>query len=206
MSIPKAIRLTSVKTGEVLVFGSVAQTAEFMKRSKGYFFWKLENLQTNHVESRDGEEYIMEFIGVGHRRDWNWKAEKERKGPPREYSMMVCQLCTGCARAVGFCEWSARLEPVPGWDAIESKNMSDEGSGYQVKGCPKYLPDAPTKEERKLQRMKLMEELVRENREKRKTGPAASSPAVQGEHIRAAAQAMAAAAAGASDQRECTVC
>ena len=206
MSAPKAIRLTSVKTGKEFVFGSVAQAAEFLKRSKGYFFWKLDNLQTNHVESREGEEYILEFIGLGHRRDWTWKPEKDRNGPPREYSAMVCQLCTGCARAVGFCEWSAGLEPVPGWDAIETKNFSDEGPGYQVRGCPKYLPDAPTKEARKLQRMKLMEELMHENRGKRKAGTKAPASAGKGSCIRTAAQAMAAAAAGTSDQREREIC
>ena len=206
MSIPKAIRLTSLETGEQHTFGSIAQTAEFMKRSKGYFFWKIDNLKTNIVENREGEQFVLELIGVGHRRDWQWKPEKEKKGPPREYCMMACQLCTGCARAVGFCEWSAGLEPVPGWDAIETKNFSDEGPGYQVRGCPKYLPDAPTKEARKLQRMKLMKELMHENRGKRKAGTKAPASAGQGDRIRAAAQAMAAAAAGTSDQRGCEIC
>ena len=48
-------------------------------------------------------------------------------------------LCWTCQNFVD-CEWS-HGEPVPGWDAIPSAIITDRNNSYNVKHCPKYIPD-----------------------------------------------------------------
>lgn len=50
------------------------------------------------------------------------------------------QLCWTCKRATGFCNWSAHLKPVKGWNA---KKVKYDGNRYYYKiiSCPLYLPD-----------------------------------------------------------------
>ena len=207
MSIPVAVKLTSVKTGEEKIFGSLAQASEFLKRSKGYLRWKIYDEQTDIVKSQWKEEFILTFIGEGRRRDW--KPKPRKKGPPREYYPITFQLCSECARAVGFCPWSAKLEPVPGWDAEPTRNLADGSASFHIKGCPLHIKDAPTVLGRKKQRKMLMEELEREIREGKreaKAGPAETAPACKRGDPRAVAQAMAEAAARASDKRERALC
>ena len=211
MSIPVAIKLTSVKTGEEHTFGSIAQAAEWLQRSKCYFDWRIKEKNSDHVTGAWGEEFVMEKIGLGRRRDYYFKTDHPKKRPNSlpPCCQMVPQLCIFCARAVGFCPWSARLEPVPGWDAIETKNGSDGVTSYRIKACPLYMKDAPTPEERMQQRKMLMEELENDNRKEGKPGAAgytASAPACKRGDPRAAAQALAEAVAGTSDQRECALC
>ena len=206
MSIPVAVKLTSVKTGEEHIFGSIAQAAEFLKRSKCYFDWRIKEKGSYHVTGTWGEEFVMEKIGLGKRRDYGYKTEHPRKrpNPLPPCCQMVPQLCISCARAVCFCSWSARLEPVPGWDAVETKNGSDGGTSFLILACPEYIKDAPTPEGRMMQRKMLMEELENENRKEgkpRTAGYTASAPACKRCDPRTIAQALAEAAAGASDQR-----
>ena len=211
MSIPVAIKLTSVKTGEEHTFGSIAQAAEWLQRSKCYFDWRIKEKNSDHVTGAWGEEFVMEKIGLGKRRDYYFKTDhpKKRPNPLPPCCQMVPQLCIHCARAVGFCLWSAWLEPVPGWDAVETKNGSDGVTSYRIKACPEYIQDAPTPEGRMMQRKMLMEELEHENRREgkpRAAGCAASAPACKRCDPRAIAQALAEAVAGASDQRERAEC
>lgn len=207
MSTPMAVQLTSVTTGEEKIFGSLAQACEFLKRSKGYLRWKIYDEQTDRVVSQWKEEFVLVFVGEGRRRDWTPKPKRERR--PREYYPIVFQLCTECARASGFCPWSAFLEPVPGWEAEQTENVTDGTTSYHVKACPLLVRDAPTANGRRAQRRMLMEELEREIREGKreaKAGAAASAPACKRGDPRAAAQAMTEAIARASDQRGCALC
>lgn len=56
------------------------------------------------------------------------------------------QLCWECKNACGGCEWSARLEPVPGWTAEEvprwiyrgNKEDKELGHTYKITECPKF--------------------------------------------------------------------
>ena len=50
------------------------------------------------------------------------------------------QLCWTCQRATGYCDWSANLKPIKGWDAKLVK-CKDGGHTYRIKACPLYLPD-----------------------------------------------------------------
>ena len=59
------------------------------------------------------------------------------------------QLCWGCKNACGGCEWSRKLEPVPGWKAKKGAYRGyaagKEGvmkvENYKVISCPKFEPD-----------------------------------------------------------------
>lgn len=65
--------------------------------------------------------------------------------------MTVQQPCWSCAKACGGCAWSAKFEPVPGWDAKESTIKYNDGTpktpkirnvrSYIIKSCPEYEPD-----------------------------------------------------------------
>lgn len=56
------------------------------------------------------------------------------------------QLCWSCKNACGGCEWSAYLEPVPGWTAekvprweyIGTKENKRKGFSYKITECPKF--------------------------------------------------------------------
>ena len=59
------------------------------------------------------------------------------------------QLCWGCKNACGGCEWSRKLEPVPGWKAKKvligvtppGKKGYMKVENYKVISCPKFEPD-----------------------------------------------------------------
>lgn len=55
------------------------------------------------------------------------------------------QPCWTCLRYCGGCPWSARFEPVPGWDAepVEKSgnNTNPPISTYNIKSCPMYEND-----------------------------------------------------------------
>lgn len=59
------------------------------------------------------------------------------------------QLCWSCRNAVPGvgtgCEWSEKLQPVPGWDA-ELVHKTTFGCTWSIKVCPKYQRDGPRKE------------------------------------------------------------
>lgn len=56
------------------------------------------------------------------------------------------QLCWSCKNACGGCEWSAHLEPVPGWTAekvlrweyIGTKENKRPSFSYKIIECPKF--------------------------------------------------------------------
>lgn len=65
-----------------------------------------------------------------------WKAHKLKTS--RE------QLCWTCANATGFCEWSRKGKPVPGWDAeglIVKLPDHRVMLSYDIMHCPKYRYD-----------------------------------------------------------------
>lgn len=51
------------------------------------------------------------------------------------------QPCAECSHFAYGCEWSERLEPVPGWNAIPTKLNNGCGKpteSYKIIFCPKY--------------------------------------------------------------------
>lgn len=56
-------------------------------------------------------------------------------------------LCWQCRRATGGCEWSAHLQPVPGWRAERTFHRVRCGgtvrlaAGLRVAACPKFERD-----------------------------------------------------------------
>lgn len=81
----------------------------------------------------------------------------EAKQMPRRRTNMAPQfqktrtLCWECRNAVPDddhgCSWSRRLDPVEGWDAVETSAIRIDG-GYErritsalVLGCPEFVPD-----------------------------------------------------------------
>ena len=58
------------------------------------------------------------------------------------------QLCWRCQNACGGCNWSARLEPVPGWTATPHRRIYRDAKlgkriidSYIIKSCPQFIPD-----------------------------------------------------------------
>lgn len=55
------------------------------------------------------------------------------------------QPCWTCLRYCGGCPWSARFEPVPGWDAEPVKKSANNTNlpldTYDIKSCPMYIND-----------------------------------------------------------------
>ena len=57
------------------------------------------------------------------------------------------QPCWTCTKYLGGCPWSARFEPVPGWDAEPVKRRAMPHSAkeyvdtYDIKSCPMYVND-----------------------------------------------------------------
>lgn len=54
-------------------------------------------------------------------------------------------LCWYCDNAYGGCEWAQEFKPVEGWNAepteIKDKTRDTTISSYNVKSCPKFIPD-----------------------------------------------------------------
>lgn len=175
MSTPKAVELRQKGTDKILTFGSVAQASDYLGRSGTYMKYMTENREENEkteITSAWGDVYELRIVGLGYRRDavQRDKEKKKRKNIPLEMRQkFTTQLCTTCARAVGFCSWSERLQPVEGWDAEPTKVKHQVGRGekskeasvmesYRVKACPLYVKDAETKDGRRAQRFILLEE------------------------------------------------
>ena len=52
-------------------------------------------------------------------------------------------LCWECKKAVGLCPWSAKLKPIPGWEADKFGATAQKPySTYLVKQCPLFERDA----------------------------------------------------------------
>lgn len=67
------------------------------------------------------------------------REKKQKKVPKVEFQSK--QPCWDCANACGGCEWSARFEPVPGWDAIPTtRTVSGKfvEKSFSVRACPKF--------------------------------------------------------------------
>lgn len=175
MSTPKAVELHQKGTDKILTFGSVAQASDYLGRSGTYMKYMTENREENEkteITSAWGDVYELRIVGLGYRRDavQRDKEKKKRKNIPLEMRQkFTTQLCTTCARAVGFCSWSERLQPVEGWDAEPTKVKHQVGRGsksadasimesFRIKDCPLYIQDADTKEGRRIQRNMLLEE------------------------------------------------
>lgn len=79
--------------------------------------------------------------------------EKKQKKAPKGSAAAAYQqqLCWDCANVYGGCEWSARFEPVPGWDATPTSRVLKVGgkgkggtrvaSSFVIRVCPKFRRD-----------------------------------------------------------------
>ncbi len=67
----------------------------------------------------------------------------EPEPPKPAYMPPRLTLCWGCKNATGGCSWSARLEPVPGWDAVTTaiKCSGVPAQSYHVRACPLFEAD-----------------------------------------------------------------
>lgn len=206
MSIPMAVCLTSRRTGKQFSFDSIRQAEEFLERCNGYIRYRTVDCQNRIVESRWNEEFDLEVTGTGTRRPWKCVKGIKRRAPAEIY--VGQPLCFTCARACGLCSWSHNLTPVKGWSAEIRKIEHDNFESYRVMSCPKYVKDAKTSQEQKIQRELLIKEYENETGKKirREAGPAAPAAACRSGDLRNTAQAMAEAAAGASDQQGAGVC
>ncbi len=77
-----------------------------------------------------------------------WFNERSRNDRPKRKrkcgaaTPTPASLCWDCQRAAGAdrCCWADKFEPVPGWEAVETKTMMGLTS-YAVKNCPAFLRD-----------------------------------------------------------------
>ena len=179
MASPMGIILEDVKTGKIRTFGSAIQASEFLGRSKQYIQARLtKTAEPELAIGMDGSKYKLSIYGIGKRKDACLEHKKQHKTQEpwkcegyevRNLRNHTTQLCTVCARAVGFCAWSRNLEPVEGWEAVPTKirHMAKhevatsiyETNSFRVINCPLFIKDANTAKERKKQREMLMEEL-----------------------------------------------
>jgi len=61
-----------------------------------------------------------------------------------------------------MCCWARNFEPVPGWDAIPTIVSTDYPSdSYLVMKCPKFKPDDPAREPKKLDHGATMKDLCK---------------------------------------------
>lgn len=58
------------------------------------------------------------------------------------------QLCWRCKNACGGCNWSANLQPVPGWDATPHRRIYRDAKlgkrvidSYVIHSCPQFISD-----------------------------------------------------------------
>ncbi len=65
------------------------------------------------------------------------------------YIAPYSQPCWDCANACGGCPWSAKFQPVPGWDAepVIIRNHLNRGEenfsakSYKIYACPQFRAD-----------------------------------------------------------------
>lgn len=56
-------------------------------------------------------------------------------------NMAKATLCWDCARSMCRCSWSQEFIPVPGWNAIPTRDASGVES-YKVLECPEFVRDS----------------------------------------------------------------
>lgn len=179
MATPWVISLTDVETGRFQTFASLIKASEFLGHSKQYLKSRLaDEKRSKSAFSVDGKEYKVRIESIGR------KKPVHKKKPEVQYvfdgyeirhlNNHSSQLCTECARAVGFCEWSKHLKPVEGWEAVPTmiKHMNKRSStnteilvtdSYRVISCPMFIEEGKTVEERREQRKMLKGERLNAN-------------------------------------------
>lgn len=79
------------------------------------------------------------------------REKKQKKATKGSAAATYQQLCWDCANVYGGCEWAARFEPVPGWDATPTSRVLKVGgkgkggtrvaSSFVIHYCPKFRRD-----------------------------------------------------------------
>ena len=113
------------ETGEEIHFYSTRRASAFLQRSRGYVSQCVAN-KVAITHSETGECYQFRY-----------------DNPSKEQVQHVrkrMQPCCTCKKFAGGCAWSARFEPVKGWDAVPTRInqggvMSDS---YMIINCPEY--------------------------------------------------------------------
>lgn len=165
MAISYIISLTDAQTGESKTFISALKASEYLKRSKSYVRLRLERSNKTAYDI-NGNEYKVAVVGINK----VVSTPKPKNPENQKYAgYKNPQLCYRCARAVGFCSWSKRFEPIEGWTAKPTK-ISHLGNkrcekvclkdidSYYITECPLFIEEAKTARERKKQRKLLFEE------------------------------------------------
>lgn len=67
-----------------------------------------------------------------------------------DYLVPSGQPCWNCKKACGGCVWSAKLQPIPGWDAKPIRRRTGNSKGevvfmdtYSIKSCPQFEREEP---------------------------------------------------------------
>ena len=156
----RPVVLTSVETGRFYTFRSLRQASEFLGRSELYVKSRISEKSTVEIlTSKHGLNYTAKMTEVAEVAPRPVEEKKRTEGHTEQmYHNHKTQLCQACARAVGFCEWSSKLEPVEGWEAVQSFDVDGNPYSYCVRKCPLYMADGETARERKKQRKQLLEE------------------------------------------------
>lgn len=111
----------------------------FLKQPSGWLRAYLNRLGYKHYMRR-GDEFIgsADQDGVRERiRSW-------AQTPPKHEKRDSSTLCWDCAKAYGGCSWSAKFEPVEGWDAEATARehhrlgILQDWTSYHVKACPEF--------------------------------------------------------------------
>ena len=122
--------LTSKSTGEKLDFKIAREASDFLQRTRTYVSSCMYNgFAMTHAVT--GEKYTCKY-------------RKPRGGIPT-HKPHKDQPCWTCTKSCGGCSWSARFEPVEGWEAKETAihhgfyhgKARDEAS-YAIIRCPEY--------------------------------------------------------------------
>ena len=152
------ICLTSLDTGESMWFGSLYDATDWLGRSSGYINYCIKHdAVATHYST--GEHFkCSREAPIEHKVKLMPVIHQNITGLNMVF-MLQKSICNNCARSVGFCSWSSKLEPVEGWDAVQSYDPDGKPYSYCVRKCPLYMADGETSKERKKQRKQLLKEM-----------------------------------------------
>lgn len=118
--------LISEDTGKEYHFISGREASYFLHHAKSYVtYCAYHGLTLRHGDT--GERFTILY------------PDQREEGPKPKRTKE--QLCCSCRKAYGGCAWSARFEPVEGWEAnptIIKQELGREIESYEILKCPEY--------------------------------------------------------------------
>lgn len=125
--VKRSCALVSAETGERLEFSTVSAACDYLGHAHSYIEHNLKmGCRITHKLTR--EEYYVER---GDRQTRTGKIKKKTC----TIDVFPEQLCARCGNFAVGCEWSERLQPVPGWTAFPTRG----GLSYCITDCPKFV-------------------------------------------------------------------